>query len=217
MSTSQDRSQTSDEAWSQWSGLIARSMEAQARLARDASEVLRRAGAQTEVPASLLDRDQLEAWGREGLTYWNDLVTLGIGYANNVIAVTQNAAGRFLQDVDAVARPSSSARLAPTRVPIDLPATEGEPISTQVTVSNSRGATRRVEFEVGRFSGPNGPFHPHVTFDPAHSILAPGQERQVALRIEIDPKDAAAGDVCHGEVRILGGDDVVLVLTIRVS
>jgi hypothetical protein len=216
MSTSHERDQTPDEAWSQWTGLIARSMEAQARLARDANDVLRRAGAQTQIPASLLDRDQLEAWGREGLTYWNDLVTLGIGYANNVISVTQNAAGRFLQDVDAVARPSA-AHVAPTRVPVELAAAEGDAITTHVTVSNNRGATRRVEFEVGRFSGPSGPFHPHVTFDPAHSILGPGEERQVSLRIQIDPKDATAGDVCHGEVRILGGDDVVLVLTIRVS
>jgi hypothetical protein len=216
MSASQDRNQTPDEAWNQWTGLVARSMEAQARLARDASEVLRRAGAQTDVPASLLDRDQLEAWGREGVQYWNDVVTLGLGYVNNVIAVTQNAAGRFLQDVDSVARPSSH-QAAPARIPIDLAAAAGKPITTQVTISNTRGATRRVEFEVGRFTGPNGPFHPHVTFDPAHSILAPGQERQVELRVEIDPKDGAAGDVCHGELRILGGDDVVLLLTIRIA
>jgi len=216
MSTSQDRTPTPDEIWGQWTGLVAKSVEAQARLARDAADVLRRAGTQTEVPASLLDRDRLQAWGREGTQYWNDVITLGMGYLNNVIAVTQNAAGRFLQDVDAVARPTNG-MAAPARVPIELNGSEGQPITTQVTVSNTRGATRRVEFEVGRFSGPNGPFHPHVTFDPAHSILAPGQERQVSMRIAIDPKDAAAGEVCHGEVHILGGDDVVLVLTIRIA
>jgi hypothetical protein len=97
------------------------------------------------------------------------------------------------------------------------PACLSNSLPLKATLSNNRGATRRVEFEVGRFSGPSGPFHPHVTFDPAHSILGPGEERQVSLRIQIDPKDATAGDVCHGEVRILGGDDVVLVLTIRVS
>jgi hypothetical protein len=90
-------------------------------------------------------------------------------------------------------------------------------MTTFVTVSNAKGATRRVEFEVGRFTGPNGPFHPHVTFDPSHSTLAAGEERQVMIRVVIDPKDAHAGDECHGEIRILGGDDVVLALTIRVA
>jgi hypothetical protein len=216
MSTSQDRIPTPDEAWNQWTGLIARSMEAQGRFTRDATEALRRAGAQTDIPASLLDRDQLEAWGREGLQYWNDLMSLGVGYVNNVVEVTQHAAERLLRDVDVAMRPSST-HVVVDRVPVELSGVVGEPITTQVTVSNTRGAARRVEFEVGRFSGPNGPFHPHVTFDPAHSTLSPGQERQITMRLEIDPKEVVAGDVCRGEIRIVGGDDVVLVLTIRIG
>jgi hypothetical protein len=216
MATSGDRIPTADEAWNQWAGLVARSVEAQARLTRDATEALRRAGAQTEIPASLLDRGQLEAWGREGLQYWSDLVTLGVGYVNNVIAVTQQAAGRVLQDVEVATRSSTAARPTTQRIPVDLAGRAGEPITTQVMVSNSRAVTQRVDFEVGRFTGPNGPLHPHVTFDPAHSTLAPRQERQVTMRIVIDPADAGTGDVCHGEVRIVGGDDVVLVLTLRI-
>ncbi len=216
MNESQDRTPTPDEAWSQWTGLIARSMEAQGRITRDATEVLRRAGEQTQIPTSLMDREQLEAWGREGLQYWNDIVTLGVGYVNNVIQTTQHAAERLLSDVEGLNR-SSGTRVVVDRVPVELSGVSGEPITTQVTVSNTRGATRRVEFEVGRFTGPDGPFHPHVTFDPAHSTLAPGQERQVTMRLEINPKDAAAGDECRGEIRILGGDEVVLVLTIRIG
>ena len=216
MSTSQDRTRTADEVWSQWSGLLARSMEAQSRIARDATEVLRRAGEQTQVPSSLMDREQLESWGREGLQYWNDVVTLGVGYVNNVIKVTQHTAERLLRDFEGASR-SSNTRVVIDRIPLELSGAAGEPMTTQVTVSNARGATRRVEFEVGRFTGPGGPFHPHVTFDPSHSTLAPGQERQVTIRVEIDPKVAAAGDECRGEIRILGGDDVVLDLTIRLS
>jgi hypothetical protein len=216
MTTPHDANASPDETWNQWAGLLARSMEAQARLTRDATDVFRRAGEQTEIPASLLDRGQLEAWGREGLQYWSDIVTLGIGYVNNVIEVTQSAAGRLLQDVDVVARPDR-AHAPAERIPVDLTGAVGEPISTQVTIGNTRGTTRRVEFEVGRFTNADGPLHPHVTFDPSHSILAPNQERVVTMRVEIDPKDIAVGDVCHGEIRILGGDDVVLALTIRIE
>ena len=216
MSQSQDQGRTADEMWSQWTGLVARSMESQSRIARDATEVLRRAGEQTSIPSSLMDRDQLEAWGREGLQYWNDLVTLGVGYVNNVIGVTQQSAERLLRDVDRATR-TSATRVVINRIPVDLSGVAGEPMTTQITVSNAHGSTRRVEFEVGRFTGPAGPVHPHVTFDPSHAVLAPGQERQVTVRIEIDPKDAAAGDECRGEIRIIGGDDVILDLTLRLS
>ena len=216
MSESQDRSRAAEEAWSQWTGLIARSMEAQSRFTRDATDVLRRAGEQTTIPTSLLDRDQIEAWGREGLQYWNDIVNLGLGYANNVIGLTTQAADRLLKEADRATR-ASATRVVPDRIPLGMSGVAGEPMTAVVTVSNTRGATRRVEFEVGRFTGPGGPIHPHVTFDPSHSTLNSGQERQVEIRVEIDPQDAGAGDECRGEIRVLGGDDVVLDLTIRLS
>jgi len=206
-------------ALSDWSRLVARSIEGQARLARGSVALARRVAVNDEGRGSAAGRAYLDSLGREAAHYWTEAVALGLGYADGLLSLAQDTAARVLDDVDAAAGPTpvrpDGGDPGVRRIAVALAGIVGSEIATKVTVANNQPRRRAVKFDVGVLTGPDGPFHPPLHLEPASLTLPAGEEGTVGLRLEMRPDLFTRGETYRGEIRVHGGDEAILVLSVR--
>ncbi len=199
--------------WSEWQRLATRSVRGQLALAQESWEAARRFPA-GEAATSQLNRSYADAAWREAQRYWSEAVALGLDYTDGLVTLGQRSAARLLDQVTAPAghvEPDPP----PRRVAVDLAGIVGERVSTRITVANRQREPRRVTFAVSDMTGGGETFAPPISVSPDSLLLHPGEERDVELVLDLRDDQFAAGVVYHGEVRIRGGDNVILALEVR--
>jgi hypothetical protein len=90
-------------------------------------------------------------------------------------------------------------------------------VSTPITVANRHGTAQDVGFDIGTMTGGGSTFTPPVRLDPATLSLAPGEEGTVVLSLELAASLFRAGERYRCQVRLVGGDDLVLDVSVMVS
>ena len=119
---------------------------------------------------------------------------------------------------DAEPRPFTNPSRAEARViPVAMAGTLGEVAVASVVVENHHPRRRRVVVTPGPVTSRSGrDVGATVQVDPAQVTLAPGAERTLSLRVELDALRFSAGRTYRGQVQVSGGDEAVFDVTITV-
>lgn len=203
---------TTSSAWQQFQDLAVEAARTQIRLARQYVDVTMRLGRD-----GWSDPDYLRRLGHEGDRYLRELTDLNLRHARALQELARDSGERIL-DLSTGGRHTTHGR-HDVRLALDVSGPVGGHATGTFTVANTRDETAHVSFETGslRATQHDGKaFRPKVAFDPAGLDLAPGAEARVELAVHLDKGQFEAGRTYRGEVRVLGGTDIVLELTVRV-
>ena len=211
---------TTQTRWQQLQELAVESARTQLRLAKQYVDATQRLGREGWPDATDVKRLQTE-----GERYLRELAELNLRYARSVQDLARES-GQRLYDVatsehvhGAHGSQASHAKHSDIRLALDLAGPWGGAASGSFTVANTRTEIARVSFEAGPLRAAHGgekAFPATVSFDPGGVDLAPRTEANVAITVELDKAHFEPGRTYLGEVRVLGGTDVVLELTVRV-
>ena len=200
---------TTATVWQQVQELVSESARTQLRLAKQYVEV-------TQRMAKWPDSDALGRLRSEGERYLRELADLNLSYARMVQDLARESGERLVEAATGE-RPREDVRSG-VRLALDLSGPRGGQAAGGFTVANTRAETARVSLEASAFrpAGGGRAVRLPVTFDPAGFDLAPGAETDVRIAVGLGEEQVEAGRTYHGEVRVLGGVDVVLEVTLHV-
>ena len=206
---------TTQTRWQQLQELAVDSARTQLRLAKQYVDATQRLGRDGWPDAA--DVKRLQA---EGERYLRELAELNLRYARSVQDLARES-GQRLYDVAKSEQHvhESHAKHSDIRLALDLAGAWGGEASGSFTVANTRTEIARVSFEAGPLRAAHGgekAFPATVSFDPGGVDLAPRTEATVGITVALDKGHFEPGRTYLGEVRVLGGTDVVLELTVRV-
>lgn len=217
-----------DETLARLTELARQALSAQADLAR-ASLVLGRATLAGGANRSGAGRAYLEALGREGARYWQDLGALGLDYASEVLALQTRAAARVVREATAAShhggagQPPGAATEEGTGQPrarrarIHLRGVVGQTAQGTVTVRNNHARARRVVLTAGQLTDSAGVVVvPTLRVEPSRVTIPPGEEHLVRIAVDLDAEDVVAGATYVGVVEVTGGDEATLEVSVEV-
>jgi hypothetical protein len=205
---------TTQTRWQQLQELAVESARTQLRLAKQYVDATQRLGRDGWPDAA--DVKRLQA---EGEHYLRELAELNLRYARSVQDLARESGQRLFDVATSEHGHEPHARHSDIRLALDLSGPWGGEASGSFTVANTRTEIARVSFEAGRLRAAHGgekAFSANVSFDPGGVDLAPRTEATVGVTVELDKGHFEPGRTYLGEVRVLGGTDVVLELTVRV-
>jgi len=199
--------------WQQFQELAVESARAQLKLAKQYVDTTQRLGRDGWPDAADVKRLQTE-----GERYLRELAELNVRYARSVQDLTRESGQRLFDVATKEHVHDSPAKHSDIRLALDVSGPWGGEASGSFTVANTRTDIARVSFQAGQFHAAHGDttFLAPVSFDPAGVDLAPRTEATVGITVQLDKAHFEPGRTYLGEVRVLGGTDVVLELTGRV-
>jgi hypothetical protein len=201
--------------WSEWQRLASRSWRSQLSLAQETWDIARRTPVGDARTTSALNQAYVDAAWRESQRYWTEAMSLGLDYADGLVTLAQRSAARVLDVVAPATTADHTAQPPPRRVPVELSGPVGGAVTTRVTVANRQRQTRRVTFTIGQMVGGGATFMAPLTVSPHELVLAPAEERDVELRLQLDPGRFSPDTAYYADVHIEGGDNVTLALEVR--
>ena len=200
-------------ALEEWGRVAARSWETQAKLAQEALDRAVRLASSSRSSLPTLDPDALAAASEEYTDFVNRAVGLSLAYADDMVALLQQTGRRLLEDVQPVSTGHDASGSSAS--PVVLHGAVGSTLVTTVTLANHQLQAHDVSFEVGPLTGPRGAFMPTTRLVPAILTVDPGAEAQVELSLDLPADQFEPDEVYSGRIVVRGGDDAVLVLSVR--
>ncbi len=205
---------TTQTRWQQLQELAVDSARTQLRLAKQYVDATQRLGRDGWPDAADVKRLQTE-----GERYLRELAELNLRYARSVQDLARESGQRLYDVATNEHVHESHPKHSDIRLALDLSGAWGSEASGSFTVANTRTEIARVSFEAGPLRAAHGgekAFPATVSFDPGGVDLAPRTEATVGITVALDKAHFEPGRTYLGEVRVLGGTDVVLELTVRV-
>jgi hypothetical protein len=211
--------------------LTARSMGDQVRAMQRYRELLQDLAAGRVDPAALRARyDRL--LGEQSAQLARDVSELGMRYYQSMLDLNRAYVDRLFDELavsaGGAARPASDGGdAAPPPPPPPAQAVEltltgraGEDATASFVVENKRQEPADVIFLVSDFAAVDEPaaaFRPQLDVTPPRFRLDPHEERDVALRIPLDPEQFAPGRSYRGQVLVRSNDDLTLEVSVEVE
>lgn len=144
------------------------------------------------------------------IRYYSDLMQLGNRYSEQFYAQLSN--GHLADTVD---DSDTGTESAGKRVPIELHGPPGSEVVATFNVENTDETETEVRFVPGDCTGPEGsPFIAPVSLEPSRSVIAPGERREVTIRLAMLPSLFVPGHLYRMPVRVVGDKEFVLELSI---
>ena len=144
------------------------------------------------------------------IRYYSDLMQLGNRYSEEFYSSLSN--GHL---ADAAAEPNGEVDSAAELIPIELHGPPGSEVVATFNVENTDDTETEVRFVPGDCEGPEGrPFIAPISLDPSRSRIAPGERREVTIRLAILPDLFSPGHLYRMPIRVIGDKNMVLDLSI---
>jgi hypothetical protein len=207
--------------------LTARSMGDQVRAMQRYRELLQDLAAGRVDPAALRARyDRLVS--EQSAQLARDVSELGMRYYQSMLDLNRAYVDRLFDDLavsaGGAARPASdggdAAPPPPQAVELTLRGRAGEDATASFVVENKRPEPAEVIFLVSDFAAVDDPaaaFRPQLDVTPPRFRLDPHEERDVALRIPLEPAQFAPGQSYRGQVLVRSNDDLTLEVSVEVQ
>lgn len=187
----------------EYAALSRRAVQTQWHLAKEYAEAAgKTAGRRPPEPA---------AWARtagtEAARWWREAAKLGLGYGTAVIDLNRSTGRRLIDELGSP---------AVARVSMTLSGASGETVQTPLTIANTRATDERVSFAPGPLRGADGTGVSGAwSFTPTALDLAPGEEKQVQVALEL--ADLAAGTRWTGTIAVVDATGTVLDVDVTVD
>lgn len=215
-------------------GLIREAVETQARLGREYAELVR-ATATTDSDRIAVGRAYFTSVRRESERYWRGFSDLGLGYAEDVVALNSRVGLAVVDDVRSALRksgesaagsapsghasePDGSRRPTRTEPEVTLRGPLGGTATGRVTVANKHPRTRRITLTPSILTDMQG----HVVgavvrSDPKTVTVPAGQETELTLSVDLDPSAFTVGGEYTGSLELSGGAEATLRMVLHVD
>jgi hypothetical protein len=155
----------------------------------------------------------------------NELTALGVGYYRAVLDLNRASVEQLFDDLVAGVRGRSStdAEVAeppasPAQVELRLEGRPGDVVETGFTIENKRMEPADVVFLVSDFVDDTvEPFRARLELDPPRLTVPAGEEREVRLRLDLDPAQFVADREYIAQVLVRGTDELEIRLIVAVT
>ncbi len=215
--------------------LARQALAAQANLAKRSIE-LGRATLAGELDQTSAGRAYLDAMGREGTRYWQEVGKLGLEYAGAVVSLGNRAAARVLTETRAAAAygRSSGQRAGADRSAEPAPDAEGDDPGrpTQLTLRGAPGQTaqatvtvvnrhpraRRVELTPsGLVDQAGASVALELRVEPARVTIPAGGDHQITVEVDLASDVVTPGAGYTGTLTVSGGDEATVAVAVEVE
>jgi hypothetical protein len=206
--------------------LSARSLADQMRAAQRYRALLEQVAA-GEIDAVQLRTEYDRLITEQSAKLANELTALGVNYYRAVLDLNRESVERLFDDLVSGVRSSrpteegaaaAEAPSSPRQVELRMEGRPGGVVETGFTIENNRLEPADVVFLVSDFVDDTvEPFRASLELDPPRLTVPPGEEREVRLRLELDPALFVPDRQYVAQVLVRGTDELEIRLVVAVT